>query len=269
MVYQFVVCHICSAYMKKIILSLVCLGLVSNAAFAGGLPRSMTNISADLRNELDRARIDADEYKNLYFEQQAESKKLRSDLDSSNQKCNDCYREKAVLDGTVASLRNENQDLNRKVGEYKAKADMATAVVAVEPSLNKAKSPVMEPKVNSDEHDLSVLDRVFGTLVGVPVGIAAGAPIGAVRGSVSKAVNYADGFSEYMGPGVLGEAAGNVSGLAVGAIAGAFSGAAKGFVTGVKYGYLSPFTARSLSLDGDFIGGYDPYDFSYSKKEPI
>jgi hypothetical protein len=248
--------------MKKIILCLVFLALGSqHSAFAGGLPRPMTDLSSDLRNELEHARLNADEYKNLYLDQQAEAKKLRTDLDSANQKCNDCYRDKAQLDGSMASLRGENQELNRKVGEYKAKADLLAAAPAVVPAKIEAK-----PEVAKVYEDSSIFHRVFGTLVGVPVGIAAGTPIGAVRGSVSKAITYADGFSEYMGPGLLGEAAGNVSGLSVGAIAGAFSGAAKGFTTGVKYGYLQPFSARSVSLNGGFINGYNPYDFSDLKK---
>jgi hypothetical protein len=247
--------------MKKIILCLVFLALGSQqSAFAGGLPRPMTDLSSDLRNELERARLNADEYKNLYLDQQAEARKLRTDLDSANQKCNDCYRDKAQLDGSVASLRGENQELNRKVGEYKAKADLLAITPPVAPKVE------LKPEVAEADEDTSIFHRVFGTLVGVPVGIAAGTPIGAVRGSVSKAITYADGFSEYMGPGLLGEAAGNVSGLGVGAIAGAFSGAAKGFTTGVKYGYLQPFSARSVSLNGGFINGYNPYDFSDLKK---
>jgi len=247
--------------MKKIILCLVFLALGSQqSAFAGGLPRPMTDLSSDLRNELERARLNADEYKNLYLDQQAEARKLRTDLDSANQKCNDCYRDKAQLDGSVASLRGENQELNRKVGEYKAKADLLAITPVVSPKIE------AKPEVAEADEDNSIFHRVFGTLVGVPVGIAAGTPIGAVRGSVSKAVAYADGFSEYMGTGLLGEAAGNVSGLGVGAVAGAFSGAAKGFTTGVKYGYLHPFSARSVSLNGGFINGYNPYDFSDLKK---
>jgi hypothetical protein len=248
--------------MKKIILCLVFLALGSqHSAFAGGLPRPMTDLSSDLRNELEHARLNADEYKNLYLDQQAEAKKLRTDLDSANQKCNDCYRDKAQLDGSMASLRGENQELNRKVGEYKAKADLLAAAPAVVPAKIEAK-----PEVAKVYEDSGIFHRVFGTLVGVPVGIAAGTPIGAVRGSLSKAIVYADGFSEYMGPGLLGEAAGNVSGLSVGAVAGALSGAAKGFTTGVKYGYLQPFSARSVSLDGGFINDYNPYDFSDLKK---
>ncbi|MFM7457903.1 MAG: hypothetical protein ACKO3R_04490 [bacterium] len=243
--------------MKRIILCLVFLALGSQqSAFAGGLPRPMTDLSSDLRNELERARLNADEYKNLYLDQQAEARKLRTDLDSANQKCNDCYRDKAQLDGSIASLRGENQELNRKVGEYKAKADLLVLTPPVSPEVE------AKPEIAKVGEDSSIFHRVFGTLVGVPVGIAAGTPIGAVRGSVSKAITYADGFSEYMGPGLLGEAAGNVSGLGVGAVAGAFSGAAKGFTTGVKYGYLSPFSARSVSLDGAFTNGYNPYDFS-------
>jgi hypothetical protein len=242
--------------MKKIILCLVFLALGSqHSAFAGGLPRPMTDLSSDLRNELEHARLNADEYKNLYLDQQAEAKKLRTDLDSANQKCNDCYRDKAQLDGSMASLRGENQELNRKVGEYKAKADLLAAAPAVVPAKIEAK-----PEVAKVYEDSGIFHRVFGTLVGVPVGIAAG------RGSLSKAIVYADGFSEYMGPGLLGEAAGNVSGLSVGAVAGALSGAAKGFTTGVKYGYLQPFSARSVSLNGGFINGYNPYDFSDLKK---
>jgi hypothetical protein len=249
--------------MKKIILCLVFLALGSqHSAFAGGLPRPMTDLSSDLRNELERARLNADEYKNLYLDQQAEARKLRTDLDSANQKCNDCYRDKAQLDGSLTSLRGENQELNRKVGEYKAKADL----LAVTPPPAPPVKAEAKPEIAKVEEDSSIFHRVFGTLVGVPVGIAAGTPIGAVRGSLSKAIVYADGFSEYMGPGLLGEAAGNVSGLGVGAVAGAFSGAAKGFTTGVKYGYLSPFSARSVSLDGGFINGYNPYDFSDLKK---
>jgi len=248
--------------MKKTILSLVCLALSVNSVMAGGLPRSMRDVSSDLRNELDRARMDADEYKTMYFEQQAESKKLRSDLDSANQKCNDCYRDKAVLDGTVSSLRNENQDLNRKVGEYKAKAEMATAPAVIASAVTE-KQALRKPEGSkvADDKEMDLFHRVFGTLVGVPVGIAAGAPIGAVRGSLNKAIDYSDEFSEYMGPGILGLAAGNVSGLAVGAVSGAISGAAKGFVSGVKYGYSSPFSAQSVSLNGKFAKEYDPYNF--------
>jgi hypothetical protein len=250
--------------MKKIILCLVFLGFGSQlGVLAGGLPRPMKDLSSDLRNELERARLNADEYKNLYLDQQAEAKQLRTDLDSTNQKCNDCYRDKAQLDGAIANLRGENQELNRQVGEYKAKADLLAAATPAVPVKVEAKPEVAN--VNADE-DNSIFHRVFGTLVGVPVGIAAGTPIGAVRGSLSKAIVYADGFSEYMGPGLLGEAAGNVSGLGVGAIAGAFSGAAKGFTTGVKYGYLHPFSSRSVSLNGGFISGYNPYDFSDLKK---
>jgi|694.fasta_scaffold00143_91 chorismate mutase len=247
--------------MKKIILCLVFLAFGSQqAVLAGGLPRPMKDLSSDLRNELERARLNADEYKNLYLDQQAEAEKLRTDLDSTNQKCNDCYRDKSQLDGAIANLRSENQELNRKVGEYKAKADLLAVAPPVVPAKIEAKPEVAK----ADE--TSIFHRVFGTLVGVPIGIAAGTPIGAVRGSISKAITYADGFSEYMGPGILGEAAGNISGLGAGAIAGAFSGAAKGFTTGVKYGYLYPFTARSVSLNGSFINGYNPYDFSDLKK---
>jgi chorismate mutase len=248
--------------MKKIILCLVFLALGSQqAVLAGGLPRPMKDLSSDLRNELERARLNADEYKNLYLDQQAEAEKLRTDLDSINQKCNDCYRDKSQLDGAIANLRSENQELNRKVGEYKAKTDLLAVASPVVPVKIEAK-----PEAAKVEEDSSIFHRVFGTLIGVPVGIAAGTPIGAVRGSISKAITYADGFSEYMGPGILGEAAGNISGLGAGAIAGAFSGAAKGFTTGVKYGYLYPFTARSVSLNGSFINGYNPYDFSDLKK---
>jgi hypothetical protein len=248
--------------MKKIILCLVFLALGSQqAVLAGGLPRPMKDLSSDLRNELERARLNADEYKNLYLDQQAEAEKLRTDLDSINQKCNDCYRDKSQLDGAIANLRSENQELNRKVGEYKAKTDLLAVASPVVPVKIEAK-----PEAAKVEEDSSIFHRVFGTLIGVPVGIAAGTPIGAVRGSISKAITYADGFSEYMGPGILGEAAGNISGLGAGAIAGAFSGAAKGFTTGVKYGYLYPFTARSVSLSGSFINGYNPYDFSDLKK---
>jgi chorismate mutase len=248
--------------MKKIILCLVFLALGSQQALlAGGLPRPMKDLSSDLRNELERARLNADEYKNLYLDQQAEAEKLRTDLDSINQKCNDCYRDKSQLDGAIANLRSENQELNRKVGEYKAKTDLLAVASPVVPVKIEAK-----PEAAKVEEDSSIFHRVFGTLIGVPVGIAAGTPIGAVRGSISKAITYADGFSEYMGPGILGEAAGNISGLGAGAIAGAFSGAAKGFTTGVKYGYLYPFTARSVSLSGSFINGYNPYDFSDLKK---
>jgi chorismate mutase len=248
--------------MKKIILCLVFLAFGSQqAVLAGGLPRPMKDLSSDLRNELERARLNADEYKNLYLDQQAEAEKLRTDLDSTNRKCNDCYREKSQLDGAIANLRSENQELNRKVGEYKAKTDLLAVASPVVPEKIEAK-----PEAAKVEEDSSIFHRVFGTLIGVPVGIAAGTPIGAVRGSISKAITYADGFSEYMGPGILGEAAGNISGLGAGAIAGAFSGAAKGFTTGVKYGYLYPFTARSVSLNGSFINGYNPYDFSDLKK---
>jgi hypothetical protein len=251
--------------MKKIILCLVFLALGSQQmVLAGGLPRPMTDLSSDLRNELERARLNADEYKNLYLDQQAEARKLRADLDSANQKCNDCYRDKAQLDGSMTSLRSENQELNRKVGEYKAKADLLA--MAPPPVPVKVETKPELAKLDEEFMESGIFQRIFGTLVGVPVGIAAGAPIGAVRGSLSKAITYADGFSEYMGPGLLGEAAGNVSGLGVGAVAGALSGAAKGFTTGVKYGYLSPFSARSVSLNGSFINGYNPYDFSDLKK---
>jgi hypothetical protein len=253
--------------MKKIILCLVFLVFGSQqVALAGGLPRPMTDLSSDLRNELERARLNADEYKNLYLDQQTEAKKLRTDLDSANQKCNDCYRDKAQLDGSITSLRGENQELNKKIGEYQAKADLLAAA-AVAPVKVEAKPEVADAECTGcNGINCSIFHRVFGTLVGVPVGIAAGTPIGAVRGSLSKAITYADGFSEYMGPGLLGEAAGNVSGLGVGAVAGAFTGAAKGFTTGVKYGYLCPFSSRSVSLNGNFINGYNPYDFSDLKK---
>ena len=66
--------------MKKIILCLVFLAFGSQqAVLAGGLPRPMKDLSSDLRNELERARLNADEYKNLYLDQQAEARKLRMD----------------------------------------------------------------------------------------------------------------------------------------------------------------------------------------------
>jgi len=255
--------------MKKVLLVLA-FSLFSHLSVnAGGLPRPMTDLSADLRNELDRARMNADEYKNLYLEQQAESKKLRSDLDTANQKCNDCYRDKAQLEGTLSSLRTENSDLNRRVGEFKAKADMLAQAPA--PQAAKVETKKVEEKAAVDcvgctGPNCSIFHRVFGTLVGAPVGVIAGTPIGAVRGSIAKGIDYADGFSEYMGPGILGEATGNVSGLAIGAVTGAFTGAAKGFTTGLKYGYSCPFSAQSFSLNGKFIDAYDPYDFSHLKK---
>ena len=59
----------------------------------------------------------------------------------------------------------------------------------------------------------------------------------------------------------MGEAFGKVGGLGVGSVTGALSGAVKGFANGLVLGYKHPFSAESFSLDGDFIGDFDPYNF--------
>ncbi|NQY79664.1 MAG: hypothetical protein HRT47_05065 [Candidatus Caenarcaniphilales bacterium] len=256
--------------MKKIIVVSLINAVLATNAFAGGT-HGMTEVSHDLRNELEQAKVYADEYKELYKEQKEENKKLKNENMSLNNKCNNCLREKAVLDGKLTSLTAENKDLNRRVGEWKAKAEMSEkTVIASSKTSHSSKiqrdSDVhqMKGRHNDDVdyvYEAGLFHRIFGTLVGAPVGAVVGAPIAAVRGSAAKGIDHADDFSDYMGPGTMGEAFGKVGGLGVGAISGALTGAVKGFTNGLVLGYKYPLSAESFSLDGDIIGDYDPYDF--------
>ena len=257
--------------LKKIIVVLAAVSFVSSPAFAG-VANKMTEISHDLRQDLDQAKVYADEYKTLYKEQKEENKKLKSENQSLNTKCNNCIREKASLEGKYNSLSAENKDLNRRVGEWKAKAEMSQPKTGVATNTTKHASNIhkedevhsLKGRKNSDTdyvYEAGLFHRFFGTLVGAPVGAVVGSPIGAVRGSVSKGIDHADDFSDYLGPGIMGEAFGKVGGLGVGSVTGALSGAVKGFANGLVLGYKHPFSAESFSLDGDFIGDFDPYNF--------
>ena len=114
-------------FKKLVVASLVNITLVTSA-FAGGA-HGMTEVSRDLRNDLERAKVYADEYKELYKEQKEENRQLKSENTNLNNKCNNCLREKAILDGKVSHLTAENKDLNRRVGEWKAKAEMSDRTV--------------------------------------------------------------------------------------------------------------------------------------------
>lgn len=256
---------------KKIIVVSLINAVFATSAFAGGA-HGMTEVSRDLRNELEQAKVYADEYKELYKEQKEENNKLKNENMSLNNKCNNCLREKAVLDAKVTSLTAENKDLNRRVGEWKAKAEMTEKTVVASSKTTRHSNEIhketevheIKGRHNDDidyVYETRLFHRIFGTLIGAPVGAVIGAPIGAVRGSASKGIDHADDFADYMGPGTMGEAFGKVGGLGVGAVSGALTGAVKGFTTGLVLGYKYPFSAESFSLDGDIIGDYDPYDF--------
>jgi hypothetical protein len=62
-----------------------------------------------------------------------------------------------------------------------------------------------------------------------------------------------------MGDGFVGRLIGTPTGLIVGGATGAVTGLVKGVVDGVVEGINDPLSAKSASLDGDFID-YDPYE---------
>lgn len=254
---------------NKIIVVLFINVVFVTSVFAGGA-QGITEVSRDLRNELAQAKVYVDEYKDLYKNEKEANKKLKNENASLNSKCNNCLREKAVLNGKLNSLTADNKDLNRRVGEWKAKAEVIDKTL-IASSKTKHKSGIhggSEVQMQSEHKDdidyiyePGLFHRIFGTLVGAPLGAVVGAPIAAVRGSVAKAIDHADDFSDYLGPGTMGETFGKVGGLGVGAISGALTGAVKGFANGLVIGYKYPFSAESFSVDGDIIGDYDPYDF--------
>ena len=236
----------------------------------------MTEISTDLRNELEQAQVYADEYKELFEEQRDENKKLKAENRDLNTKCNNCLHDKSVLSGQLSSLRSENKNLNQKVGEWKAKAELQEKKLIASAEATTAKPAIDETaakaRSNQDvdyDYQPGIFSRFFGTLVGAPVGAVIGTPIGAVRGGVSKAIGHSDDFSDYLGPGIAGEAVGKVGGLGIGAVTGIVTGAVKGFSQGLVLGYKYPFSSESFSLNGDLVSDYDPYDFSISEKKEV
>ncbi len=116
---------------------------------------------------------------------------------------------------------------------------------------------IAKPAKAADKGLLSII----GPIVGVPIG----AVMGTVRGMTSKGVEYTGDFSEAMGDGFFGRLIGTPTGLIIGGATGAVTGLVKGVVDGVVIGIDDPLSAKSASLDGDFID-YEPYEILSSTK---
>lgn len=113
-----------------------------------------------------------------------------------------------------------------------------------------------KPKTHSHDSAFCFVCKIFGSVFGSTVGSVAGL----VRGASNKGADYASSFSDGMGEGILGNVVGKPAGFVTGLVAGGGTGLANGFATGITEGWSEPFTARSFTMEGDFLD-YDPYEF--------
>jgi hypothetical protein len=140
--------------------------------------------------------------------------------------------------GVGSSKKKEIKKMKKNLISFLALSLLLTMVIA-------------KPAKAADKGLLSIV----GPIVGVPVG----AVMGGVRGMTSKGVEYTGSFSKAMGDGFIGRLIGTPTGLIVGGATGGVTGLLHGILHGVTDGIDDPLSAKSASLDGDFID-YDPYE---------
>lgn len=98
------------------------------------------------------------------------------------------------------------------------------------------------------------LSSILGALIATPISTVSGL----LRGSVAKGSEYSNTFSDELGGGTFGQVVGVPTGMVTGVVTGGVTGLMKGLINGIIVGVDKPFTAESMSLDGEFTD-YDPY----------
>jgi hypothetical protein len=105
------------------------------------------------------------------------------------------------------------------------------------------------------EVEANPITSLLGVILGTPVSTVSGL----LRGSITKGSEYSGTFSEEMGGGTLGHLIGVPTGMVTGIVTGGSTGLIKGLINGIVVGVEEPFSAESMSLNGEFAD-YDPYN---------
>lgn len=222
--------------------------LFPTLARAGVVTGELVEVDEELNQELEAYRIKLDECESDKYKLEARAKDLDSKIASLAAKMKDLAGNNDKLSAELNKLRSENQSLSSRIANLQTETAKAP-----EPTPQPKKKAVVK---SGDTCDVHPIKSPLGVIVGAPVGTVAGV----VRGAVTKGIETSDAMQESLGDNIPSQILSKTVGFVFGTIPGVVTGLISGLVDGIKYGWCDPFSARSISLEGDFVGDWDSYE---------
>jgi hypothetical protein len=225
---------------------------IANPVFAGVMTK-MVEVDSECSTELDVMRVELDEVKASNLSLNDRINRLLNDNILLTAENKSLKEKNAVLTMQISGLKQNNAEMTNKIQELKTQFEaqaLAQSALAKQVSLNS----------NEDEESVEVpknknISNYLWPVVSAPLG----AVTGTLRGAMNKSIEYADNASIEAPKNLPSSLVAKIGGLVVGNIAGAVTGLFRGFVDGIRYGFSDPFSAKSVSLDGDYASDWDPY----------
>lgn len=235
-------------FSRKILVSVFVFAILfPSIAKAGVVTGELIEVDSELREELDAYRVKLDECDSDKYSLEVRAKDLDDKIAALAAKMKSLAMNNDRLNGELNTLKAENKQLlSERITSLKEETTTETATKAKKPAVVKSKDTCESHPIKSP----------LGVIVGAPVGLVAGG----LRGAINKGVVVSDSMQEKLGDNIPGQFVSKTVGFVVGTIPGILSGIITGFIDGIRYGWCSPFTAKSISLEGDFVGDWDSYD---------
>lgn len=216
-------------------------------AKAGVVTGELVEVDSEASKELDAYRVKLDECDSEKYRLELRSKDLDDKIAALAARMKALASDNDKLNTELAALKNENKIL---LAERIQKLEDTTKAETAAPAKKKA---VVKSDDTCESHPVK---SPLGVIVGTPVGTVAGA----VRGAITKGVATSDTMQEKLGDNIASQFVSKTVGFVIGTIPGLLTGLVTGFIDGIKYGWCEPFTAKSISLEGDFVNDWDSYD---------
>lgn len=228
---------------------------ITNPVFAGVMTK-LVEVDSECSTELEVMRVELDEAKTNNLSLNDRINRLLNDNILLTAENKSLKEKNTVLTMQINSLKLNNADMATKIQELKTQVEeqaLARVAPAKPTSLN-----INEDEESTEPPENKNLSNYLWPVVSAPLG----AITGTLRGAMNKSIEYADNASIEAPKNLPASLIAKIGGLVVGNITGAVSGLFKGFVNGVRYGFLDPFSAKSVSLDGDYASDWDPYQIN-------
>jgi hypothetical protein len=214
---------------------------------AGVVTGEMVEVEEETQQELDTYRIKLDECESSRYRLEAKAKELDDKIAALVAKLKEIAGANVGLQSDIDGLKAENQQLlSERINNVKEAVTTTTTTTTETTKKTESNGTCNAHPVKS----------TLGVIIGTPFSTVDGT----VRGAFSKGVQVSDKVSEKLGDSLPAQLVSKTFGFVFGAVPGAVTGLIKGFVDGIYYGICSPFTAKSISLDGHFINDWDAFD---------
>lgn len=235
-------------FSRKILVSVFVFAILfPSIAKAGVVTGELIEVDSELREELDAYRVKLDECDSDKYSLEVRAKDLDTKIAALAAKMKSLAMNNDRLNSQLNTLKVENKQLlSERISALKEETKAEPAPIVKKPAV-----------VNStDTCESHPIKSPLGVIVGAPLGLVAGG----LRGAITKGVAVSDHLQENLGESLPAQFVSKTVGFVIGTIPGVLSGIITGFVDGIRYGWCSPFTAKSISLEGDFVGDWDSYD---------